>query len=212
LVQDINNYAESIEKSRPKLAQSLGNFGAWLTEKNIFPKQEFGTYCDEFDCWASGYMPLKDADGKNVAAVGVDFQADYLKVVRDNVRIQVRNAFLYSYPVMILVVLLVTTLFTQPLLKLSEGADRIAEGDYEVDFSPLIKGRFPDEIDTLARVFEVMVDKVRARELSLRREVAQLRIEIDQTKKINEVSEIVDTDFFKDLQSRASELRRKRKE
>jgi hypothetical protein len=210
VVQDIKTYAESIEETRPKLAASLDNFGTWLTEKGIFPKKDFGTYCDKFDCWASGYMPLEDSSGEKVAAVGVDFQADYLLDIRNAVRTQVRNAFLYSYPVMIVLMVLVTTLFTRPLLRLSENADKIAEGDYEVDLSSLTEGRFPDEINTLAKVFETMVGKVYQRELSLRREVAKLRIEIDQTKKHVEVSQIVESDFFKDLQSRASDLRSRR--
>lgn len=210
LVQDLKNYAESIEENRPKLAESLTNFGTWLTEKKMLPKKEFGTYGDQFGRWASGYMPIVDSAGAKVAAVGVDFQADYLNQVRSGVQVQVRNAFLYSYPVMIVLIFLVTSLFTRPLLRLSEGADRIAEGDYEVDFSSMTEGRFQDEIHTLASVFETMVGKVHQRELSLKQEVAKLRIEIDQTKKRAEVSQIVDSDFFKDLQTRASEMKSKR--
>jgi methyl-accepting chemotaxis protein len=188
----------------------LTNFGVWLTKTKISPEREFGTYGDKFGRWASGYMPLTNEVGENVAAIGVDFQADYVNQVRDEVSSQVRDAFLVSYPVLMILVIVVTSLFTRPLLKLSGNAERIAEGDYEVDFSDLMKGRYKDEIDTLASVFEVMVDKVREREQTLKRQVAQLKIEIDESKKKSEVSEIVDTDFFKDLQSRASKLREKR--
>jgi len=47
------------------------------------------------------------------------------------------------------------------------------------------------------------------REQSLRQEIKQLRIEIDETKRQQQVSEIVDTDFFSDLQARAQEIRRR---
>jgi len=45
------------------------------------------------------------------------------------------------------------------------------------------------------------------REQSLKLEIQQLRIEIDETKRQQQVSEIVDTDFFSDLQTRAQEIR-----
>ena len=45
------------------------------------------------------------------------------------------------------------------------------------------------------------------REQALRTEIRQLRIEIDETKRQQQVSEIVDTDFFSDLQARAQEIR-----
>jgi CHASE3 domain sensor protein len=45
------------------------------------------------------------------------------------------------------------------------------------------------------------------REQSLRQEIRQLRIEIDEVKRQQEVSEIVETDFFQDLQARARAMR-----
>lgn len=47
------------------------------------------------------------------------------------------------------------------------------------------------------------------REQSLKQEIHQLRIEIDEAKRQQQVSEIVDTDFFTDLQARAQEIRRR---
>jgi len=46
-----------------------------------------------------------------------------------------------------------------------------------------------------------------AREQQLKQEIKQLRIEIDEAKRKKQVSEIVDSDFFKDLSSRAKEMR-----
>jgi HAMP domain-containing protein/GAF domain-containing protein len=45
------------------------------------------------------------------------------------------------------------------------------------------------------------------REESLKQEIKQLKIEIDETKRQQQVSEIVDTDFFSDLKARAQEIR-----
>lgn len=48
------------------------------------------------------------------------------------------------------------------------------------------------------------------REQSLRHEIQQLRIEIDESRRQKQVSEIVDTDFFQELQTKARGLRQRR--
>jgi CheY-like chemotaxis protein len=65
-----------------------------------------------------------------------------------------------------------------------------------------------DALGALARVFNRMADEVRAREERLQEEVRELRIEIDEARQSRTVSEITSTDYFKDLRSRAGELRR----
>ena len=52
-----------------------------------------------------------------------------------------------------------------------------------------------------------MALEVRAREQRLRRELQQLRIEIDETKKERQVAEITETDYFQDLRQKAQGLR-----
>jgi methyl-accepting chemotaxis protein len=47
------------------------------------------------------------------------------------------------------------------------------------------------------------------REQSLRQEIRQLRIEIDQAKKARQVAEITETDYFQELRKKAKELRKK---
>jgi two-component system cell cycle response regulator len=48
---------------------------------------------------------------------------------------------------------------------------------------------------------------VRSREQRLRQEVRQLRIEIDDARAARQVAEITQTEYFQDLQEKASELR-----
>jgi PAS domain S-box-containing protein len=48
------------------------------------------------------------------------------------------------------------------------------------------------------------------REQSLKQEIQRLRIEIDEAKRQKQVHEIVESDSFKDLQAKASEMRRRR--
>ncbi|MEV4420406.1 response regulator [Patulibacter sp. NPDC049589] len=64
-----------------------------------------------------------------------------------------------------------------------------------------------DALGGLARVFQHMAGEVAARETALKREVRQLQIEIDETKAARQVAQITGTDYFRDLQRRAAELR-----
>ena len=64
-----------------------------------------------------------------------------------------------------------------------------------------------DALGLLARTFRRMAAEVRAREERLRRELLELRIEIDEARQARQVAEITDTDYFRELRSRASELR-----
>jgi len=64
-----------------------------------------------------------------------------------------------------------------------------------------------DELGQLALVFQEMARQVYAREQQLQRQVQQLRIEIDQARKVREVAEITESDYFQHLLSKADELR-----
>ena len=64
-----------------------------------------------------------------------------------------------------------------------------------------------DEIGRLAKVFDRMARQVRAREERLEREVRELSVQIDETKRRRQVAEVTETDYFRDLQRRAEELR-----
>ncbi len=54
-----------------------------------------------------------------------------------------------------------------------------------------------------------MVLKVKGREEALKSQVKVLKIEIDEARKHKEVSEIVNSDFFQDLQAKALVMRKR---
>ncbi|MGD8623132.1 MAG: cyclic nucleotide-binding domain-containing protein [Anaerolineae bacterium] len=86
---------------------------------------------------------------------------------------------------------------------------QLTEGDYGRDDE--FQTQYRDQtIASLAADFARMAAQVKEREEELRQEIAQLKIEIDETKRKRQVDEIVESDFFQDIQARARELRRKR--
>jgi DNA-binding response OmpR family regulator len=65
-----------------------------------------------------------------------------------------------------------------------------------------------DELGQLARVFQRMARQVYAREQRLKQQVQKLRIELDEAKQSQQVAEITETDYFRQLESQAQELRK----
>jgi HAMP domain-containing protein len=172
----------------------------------------FTTYTDQWGQWVSAYKPIKNTQA-GTAAIGIDFAADYVYQVQDAIRNQVATAFTVTYLALFVLVFLISGALTDPIVRLTRAANTLGDGDYTQDFSDLKSdGRFSDEIVKMADVFAVMADKVRQREQSLKRQVEALKIEIDETKRKKQVSQIADSNFFRELQAKARDMRSKYEE
>jgi Mg/Co/Ni transporter MgtE len=127
--------------------------------------------------------------------------------------------------------------FTRRLGELCGELARGDYGQIDSLFAMTIQADAPPMIQELAEAFGSMAVQIEAREyrlsemlaelkeanrrleeanrsvttenLSLRGEVQRLSIEIDQTRKEREVSEIVETDYFRTLQERARQMRQR---
>ena len=169
-------------------------------------------YTDDWGTWVSAYGPIKNSEGEVVGGLGMDMNAGYVQQVQSAIMSKVVVAFLITYVTLFILVYVISRGLTRPITALTAVAERVAEGEYDQDISKLYSGRMRDEVSTLAHVFDMMIDKVHAREEHLKRQVRELRIEIDQTKKERHVKEIVESDYFKDLQATAREMRRRSRE
>jgi len=86
----------------------------------------------------------------------------------------------------------------------------VAEGNYDRAMQSL-QSDIDVQDDVLIAVADAvksMVQVVREREEQLKQEVAQLRIQIDDSKRQRHVEEITGTDYFQDLIAQAQQLRR----
>lgn len=90
------------------------------------------------------------------------------------------------------------------------SADTLSEADLKTESVARIAAR-GDELGQMGRVFRQMAKQVFERTEHLRQQVEMLNIEIDEIKKQRHVREVVDTEFFRDLQARAAEMRAHRK-
>jgi CRP-like cAMP-binding protein len=85
---------------------------------------------------------------------------------------------------------------------------KIAEGSYHTRAIVDESSKYQDKtISALAAEFAQMASKVQEREDTLRKEVAQLRIEIDESRRKKESSEIMGTEYYQSLKEKVKKLR-----
>jgi len=97
--------------------------------------------------------------------------------------------------------------YLEQVERVTDAASALEEDRFDPSMLEAVAAR-DDALGILARSFARMAGEVRAREERLRREVADLRIEIDEVKQAQRVAEITGSDYFQDLRGRAAELRR----
>ncbi|MBI4321388.1 MAG: HAMP domain-containing protein [Chloroflexi bacterium] len=102
----------------------------------------------------------------------------------------------------------VTEFMMRPLQLLHGGVERMEKGEIgEDEIARLSQTKGEDEVAVLSRVFAKMAAEVKARETRLKKQVEELRIEIDHTKRAKQVAEITETDYFQNLRQKARQLR-----
>ena len=100
-------------------------------------------------------------------------------------------------------------LYFEQVERVTQAAGAVESGAYVVESLNEVALR-QDGLGQLARVFQRMVAQVYAREQQLKRQVEELRIEIDQSKQQKQVEEITETDYFRDLSKKVNTLRNRR--
>jgi len=99
---------------------------------------------------------------------------------------------------------------TEYIELMGRWARLVAEGRYDEAMRNIReRAEAPDRaVAAVADAVEDMVRAVREREERLQKEVAQLRIRIDQAKREEQVAEITETDYFQKLAQQAQRLRK----
>jgi hypothetical protein len=174
--------------------------GEGLVDRPLYSDGFFGS-------WITTYLPLKNLEGETVAVLGIDFEASYVQQVKKAIRDRMLVGFLFTYISLFILVNILSSFLTKPIVELTKAAEEIGDGNYNHNLQSFHHRRWPDEVSTLADVFALMVSKVRKREESLKMQVQELKIEIDEAKRNTQVKEIVESDFFQDLQSKSKRIR-----
>jgi signal transduction histidine kinase len=147
-------------------------------------------YSDRWGTWLSAFIPLHDKNGKIVAILGLDIQADYVAQVQQQIRDRVLISFIVTYTVLFALIYVLSGILTHQLSEVAKSAKRIGSGDYGLDLSHLTQDYFPDELTALANVFESMVESIRTREQLIRegkQTEYEIRVALQQERELNEL-------------------------
>ena len=100
---------------------------------------------------------------------------------------------------------------TDYIERLGHWARLVAEGKYDQAMAGLQDERNTSDraLAAVADAVHSMVRAVREREERLRKQVAELRIQIDEAKRRKQVEEITETDYFQRLTQQARDLRKR---
>ncbi len=99
--------------------------------------------------------------------------------------------------------------YLQQFSKVTDAAVALEEGRYQPEILNEVVQR-TDPLGQLARTFRHMAQEVYNREQALKKQVQELKIEIDQVKLAHQISQITETDNFSDIKAQARDLREKR--
>ncbi|MEO0804248.1 MAG: histidine kinase dimerization/phospho-acceptor domain-containing protein, partial [Cyanobacteria bacterium J06642_2] len=147
-------------------------------------------YSDEYGSWMSAYLPLKDRDENVVAMLGVDIEADYVRQVQKYIREEMLIAFLVSYCILSLLIILISNLLTKRLTYLTNFAEKIGKGDYSNKLSLSSGDRFADEMEILSEVFNKTIESIQKREEMIREGKAtenEIRMALEEERELNEL-------------------------
>lgn len=171
--------------------------------------QQFKVYKAANERYFIQVTPITDEHGLDWLSVVVIPASDFMQSVYDDLR----NTAILGIFVMIVATIagyFLASYIIRPVFVVTDVAASIEEENWSIEPLDEIAGR-SDEVGQLARVFRKMAQEVHARERQLKQQIRELTIQIDQTKKDTQVQEIVESDFFQDLQTRAEKLRRNRR-
>ncbi len=181
----------------------LGEMSAAFEHPTTSP----GIYSDVYGSWLSGYAPIRDAKGTAVAIAEVDMTAQSVIDVQNAIKAASLRVFIIVLVCLLAIIPFMAAIITNPLKMVTAAARALELGTSpnRAELQRATQGH--DEVSQLARVFSRMADEVQAREQRLKRQVEELKIEIDLTKQQSEVAEITETDFFRQLQQKAQRMR-----
>jgi C4-dicarboxylate-specific signal transduction histidine kinase len=108
-----------------------------------------------------------------------------------------------------IIALLLAQSVARPIRALTQAAEALVY-ETEFDHQALAKASLMrDDVGQLVRVFLNMAQAVKTREQKLQQQVdaLELRIEIDESKRAQQVAEITETDYFQDVQKEVQKLK-----
>jgi adenylate cyclase len=158
----------------------------------------------------AGYSLLSDVYREPGLLLRVDMPRDVYAQGQVSLQALIISLLVVGVVSVALTLLLLERLVLARLATLVQSVEAIgASGDIAMRVSLPGTDELTDVATAINQMLQDLQDSL-AREKQLRQEVQRLRIEIDRAKRQKQVKEIVETDFFQDLQMKARSMRSRR--
>ncbi|MEI8001219.1 MAG: cache domain-containing protein [Actinomycetes bacterium] len=154
--------------------------------------------------WQFGVSTAKSNDWILVSAVS----ADQLHRSADQLALQQVLVSLVVLVIGLAIGLLISRRIVRPVRDLTGAALALEEDRFDPEALDAASSR-RDEVGGLARAFRRMAAEVVARERLLRERVSRLQVVIDHSKVADEITQITESDYFRNLERQAEELRKR---
>ena len=173
---------------------------------------------------ATTYAPVPFSEGRYreggvfaVLAIGANMEefhrastivAGEIDEEREHLELRLGLAVILALALLALMGAASSRMIVRPLTRLTAAARQLEKGEFdEAQLAAIRQRRFSDEVTVLADVFADMGRQVVRREKQLRTEIADLHIQIDTRRRQQQVDEITETDYFRNLRDTATKLR-----
>jgi signal transduction histidine kinase len=143
---EISHLGDAYDSGEPALLSKL------KTLDSVTVDEKFTT--DKWGVWLSGYAPFYRSDGQMEGILGVDIKASKVLAYERRYLWMALKVFSLTVPLTLLLGLWFGRRLAAPIVKLTIGSRRIAEGDLSHRVS--VRGDY--ETDTLAQSFNTMTD------------------------------------------------------
>jgi HAMP domain-containing protein len=199
----INSTDELIRNTARHLQQHFGSFRINKDAKLEFQEEEGRDFIE---------VRSLEQFGLNWVIVVVIPEKDFMNEIEANNR----HALLLCLALLLVAILIglrTSRWLIRPILTLSAVASAMEREDYgeNIGVKLLEKDtKRQDEFGQLARIFQKTLHEVRVRAESLKAQIDHLKVDIDREQKAQQVKAITETEFFKDLKSKAGVMRQKR--
>jgi two-component system sensor histidine kinase/response regulator len=121
----------------------------------------FVNYKKTWGKWITFYGLIRDDQNKIIGGVGIDYENSEIRNMGQNIIELLAIAFTVSVIIMLVVGLRFGSVFSKPISRLTQAAEKISVGDHKAGLKQLQhKGRprlFIDEVDRLAEAFRKLV-------------------------------------------------------
>lgn len=134
-----------------------------------------------------------------------------IEKLRNQLQLQLSIVVIAALVLLALAGFVISRTLVHPLSQLASVARQLERGEFnERLLNAVRKRRFSDEVSVLAERFDEMGKQIVKREKQLRTEIADLHIQIDSRRRQQQVEEIVETDYFRNLRNTATKMRSRR--